>query len=169
MFLALVLAVAGLFRALSRREAAPAAPATLVAAGIGETGAARPAESTSAREPARDASVAAVSAEVGATTAPWPMGEAAEEAINELIVTYDAAAVPALARFLKHPVAEIRASAREGLVQLGERAAIPYLQEAARQAPLEEIKELLEAAEFLALPTREELREQLKKAAEAGR
>lgn len=96
------------------------------------------------------------------STTPLPVGEAAEEAINDLVVTYDAAAVPALARFLRHSDPEIRAAAREGLVQLGERDAVPHLQEAARGAPPAEAKALLEAAEFLALPTRAEFRAQQK-------
>ncbi len=84
------------------------------------------------------------------------------EAIQELVVTYDAASVPALARFLSSQDAEIRNAAREGLIQLGERAAIPYLEEAARRAAPEEAQALREAAEFLALPTWTERREALK-------
>ncbi len=94
--------------------------------------------------------------------APLPVGEAAVEAINDLVVTYDAASVPALARFLRHSDPEIRAAAIDGFIQLGERAAIPLLQEAARSATPEDAKAMLEAAEFLALPTRAELRAQQK-------
>ena len=84
------------------------------------------------------------------------------ETIQDLAVTYDAASVPALARFLSNRDAEIRAAARDGLIQLGERAAIPYLQEAARKAAPEEAQALREAAEFLALPTWTERRAALK-------
>lgn len=99
---------------------------------------------------------------------PPPPGEASTgreqtlEAIQELAVTYDAASVPALARFLSNADAEIRAAARDGLIQLGERAAIPYLEEAARHATAEEANALREAAEFLALPTWTERRAALK-------
>jgi HEAT repeat protein len=90
--------------------------------------------------------------------APLLKGEAAQEAITDLAVTYDAASVPSLARYLAHPEAETRAAARDGLVQLGERAAIPFLQAAAKTAPPDEAKALLEAAEFLALPSWTEVR-----------
>ena len=99
-----------------------------------------------------------------ATEAPLLSGEAAIEAISDLSATYDAASVPALARYLKHKDPEIRAAARDGLINLGERAAIPFLAEAAKTAPAEEAQSLREAAEFLALPTWTEHREAQKKA-----
>jgi HEAT repeat protein len=87
-------------------------------------------------------------------------GEAAHEAITDLAVTYEAAAVPALARYLAHSDPEIRSAARDGLVQLGERAAIPFLEAAAKTAAdAEEARSLREAAEFLALPTWTEQRD----------
>lgn len=89
---------------------------------------------------------------------PLPSGEAARTAITELAITYDAAAVPELARFLTHPDPEIRTAAREGLISLGERAAIPWLKDAARTAPAEEAIALKQAAEFLALPSLTERR-----------
>lgn len=80
-------------------------------------------------------------------------GASALETISDLSSTYDAASVPALARYLGHGDPEIRAAARDGLINLGERAAIPFLEAAAKKAEAAEAKELLEAAEFLALPT----------------
>jgi len=97
-----------------------------------------------------------------------PSREQTLEAIQDLAVTYDAASVPALARYLSNRDAEIRAAARDGLIQLGERAAIPYLQEAARQAAPEEAQALREAAEFLALPTWTQRRAALKAQKKAG-
>jgi hypothetical protein len=95
-------------------------------------------------------------------------GEAAQEAISDLSATYDAVSARPLARYLKHPDPEIRAAARDGLINLGERAAIPFLEEAAKTAPAEEAALLREAAEFLALPTWTEQREARKKAEAAG-
>ncbi len=95
-------------------------------------------------------------------------GEAAIQTIDELTVTYDAASVPALARYLRHADADIRAAARDGLINLGERAAIPFLEDAAKTASADEAKALREAAEFLALPTWTEHRAARKKAKAAG-
>ncbi len=75
------------------------------------------------------------------------------EQIEELAITYDAASIPALAGFLTHPDARVREAAREGLVTLGEAAAIPHLKTAAQHAKADEAKLLEDAAEFLALPT----------------
>ena len=97
-----------------------------------------------------------------------PTGDIARDAITELSITYDAAAVPALARYLKHPDPDIRAAARDGLINLGERAAIPFLEAAAKTALADEAVLLREAAEFLALPTWTEQREARKKAKAAG-
>ncbi len=102
------------------------------------------------------------------STSRLPVGEAAHQMIETLTVTYDAASVPSLARFLAHTDPEIRAAAREGLVQLGERAAIPFLEEAAKTAPGDEAVALREAAEFLALPTWTERRAAEKKRASSG-
>lgn len=73
--------------------------------------------------------------------------------IEELSITYDPAAVPSLAVYLQHAEPLVRASAVEGLIQLGERAAIPFLESASLDVPPEEAARLTEAAEFLALPT----------------
>ena len=123
-----------------------------------------PAPDPAASAPAATDTVAGAPAPAAA---PLLNGDAAQEAITSLAVTYDAASVPALARYLSHSDPEIRAAARDGLVQLGERAAIPFLEAAAKTAPADEAKELREAAEFLALPTWTERREALKKAKSA--
>ena len=128
-----------------------------------------PAASHVPAEAGTDASVPAESSTVPVTPqASLLNGEAAQEAISELSSTYDAASVPALALYLKHSDAEIRAAARDGLINLGERAAIPFLEEAAKAAPADEAIQLREAAEFLALPTWTEQREARKKAKAAG-
>lgn len=103
----------------------------------------------------------------GAEPEPTSPQQIALDAIQELAITYDAASIPALAKFLSHADPEIRAAARDGLITLGERAAIPALQSAARTATPEEARALLEAAEFLALPTLTEHRA-AQKAAKAG-
>ena len=135
---------------------APPAPAASVPPAVATSGGAPAA-------PAPEASALATS-EPNAAAAPLLSGEAALEAISDLSATYDAVSVPALARYLKHKDPEIRAAARDGLINLGERAAIPFLAEAAKTAPAEEAQSLREAAEFLALPTWTEHREAQKKA-----
>lgn len=99
---------------------------------------------------------------------PLLSGAPAIDAINELAATYDAASVPALARYLKHGDSQIRSAARDGLINLGERAAIPFLEAAAKTAGNEEAKELHDAAEFLALPTWTERRAARRQAKEAA-
>jgi len=90
-------------------------------------------------------------------TAAAPDAEAALEPtlqkIEELAITYDVAAIPALAAFLAHADPRVREAAREGLITLGEDEAVPYLKAAAQKAPAEEAPLLKEAAEFLALPS----------------
>jgi len=155
---------AGAFFARRGGENAPAAPAvSTVPAGPAASPAPAASASSSAGRPT-EATPSAEAAEPRATAPTLPVGEAALQAIDELTVTYDAAAVPDLARYLKHADPEIRAAARDGLINLGERAAIPFLQEAAKTASAEEATALREAAEFLALPTWAEHREARKKA-----
>lgn len=155
---------AGAFFARRGVERTPAAPAV---SSLSSSPAASPAPTVSAspgdRRPTEAATSAAAAAPL-ATAPSLPAGEAALQAIDELTVTYDAASVPDLARYLKHSDPEIRSAARDGLINLGERAAIPFLQEAAKTAPAEEATALREAADFLALPTWAEHREARKKA-----
>ena len=73
--------------------------------------------------------------------------------IEDLAITYDVAAIPALAAYLAHADPRVREAAREGLIILGEDEAVPYLKAAAQKAPPEEGPLLKEAAEFLALPS----------------
>ena len=83
-----------------------------------------------------------------------PQGEAALEAIQTLATTYDAKEVPALARYLESSSREVRAAALQGLIQLGDGAAVPYLKAAAdKTMDTQEQSDLLKAAEFLALPS----------------
>ena len=95
--------------------------------------------------------------EKGDATAASPDAEAALEPtlqkIEELAITYDVAAIPALAAFLAHADPRVREAAREGLITLGEDEAVPYLKAAAQKASPEEAPLLKEAAEFLALPS----------------
>jgi hypothetical protein len=94
---------------------------------------------------------------------PLARGEAALEAIQTAAASYDAKAVPELARYLESNSPEIRAAALQGLIQLGERDAIPYLKAAAQNTTIrEESVELLKAADFLALPTWQESRQAIK-------
>ncbi len=58
----------------------------------------------------------------------------AREVIARLSLSQDAGQVPALARFLEHPAEEVRVAAVQGLVLLGEMAAVPYLRNAAARS-----------------------------------
>jgi|GEM_PF-4163420 len=75
------------------------------------------------------------------------------ERIYDLTTTYEASAIPDLVGFLDDPSPAIRAEAREGIRQLGEKAAVPYLLKAAKEAPNPaEAVELEEIARWLELP-----------------
>lgn len=86
--------------------------------------------------------------------------EAAASVIQDAVVTYSPAGVAAIRPYLLDPDPAIRQAARDGLVQLGEADAIPYLREAAGKAadPAEQVS-LREAADLLALPTWSETEE----------
>jgi HEAT repeat protein len=85
-------------------------------------------------------------------TDPAPAEDAAA-VIQEAVITYSPAGVRALRPFLHDPDPAIRRAARDGLVQLGEADAVPFLREAALQVEdPEEIVSLREAADLLALP-----------------
>jgi hypothetical protein len=70
------------------------------------------------------------------------------------VVTYEASALPVIARYLTHADPALREAAREGMLQMGLQEASPLLREAAGkvQDPREAIA-LLDAADFLELPT----------------
>ena len=73
--------------------------------------------------------------------------------MEEAYTTYDPAALPRLTPKLSHPSPEIRAAAREAIVQLGHVAGAAPLRAADRAArDPREATALLEAAEFLEIP-----------------
>ncbi len=73
--------------------------------------------------------------------------------IDDLAVTYDAREVPALAAFLTHDSAEVRAAAIDGLLRLGAKeAAEPLRAAAAKTKDPREAVALLDAAAYLELP-----------------
>jgi hypothetical protein len=73
--------------------------------------------------------------------------------IQDLSVTYDAREVPALAAFLTHDSAEVRAAALDGLIRLGSKEAAEPLRAASAKVkdPREAIA-MLDAADYLELP-----------------
>jgi hypothetical protein len=80
-------------------------------------------------------------------------GATAGALIQQAVLTYSPDGVKAIRPFLQDPDPAIRRAARDGLVQLGEADAVPYLREAAlRVEDQEEIVSLREAADLLALP-----------------
>lgn len=79
--------------------------------------------------------------------------EEAAAAIHDAVLTYDSAGVAVIRPFLLDPDPAVRREARDGMVQLGEADAVPWLRDAASK--LEdpaEIAALREAADLLALP-----------------
>jgi len=78
----------------------------------------------------------------------------AQRSIEEAVTTYEPAAVKTIAPFLQDPDPEIRAAARDGLIQLGEQDAIPVLRLAATRMGNEaEATACREAANYLELPS----------------
>ena len=83
------------------------------------------------------------------------------EKLNELEARYDQESLQAILGELTNSNREIRAAAIESTIQFQSRDAIPVLKNlAARTRDSEEKKALLDAAEFLALPTFTEIRSQ---------
>jgi hypothetical protein len=81
--------------------------------------------------------------------------------LQELQAHDDAQSLQAILSELTNSDKEIRAAAVESTIQFGSRDAIPVLNDlAARTEDPNEKKELLDAAEFLALPTLTEIRSQ---------
>lgn len=74
--------------------------------------------------------------------------------IEAAVVTYEPASLPVIAPYLAHANPEVREAARHGLLQMGLAEGAPLLREAAGKMkdPREAI-ELLDAADFLELPT----------------
>jgi hypothetical protein len=76
------------------------------------------------------------------------------EKIQEASTTYDAAQLPIIKPHLLNADPEIRKAAINGMVVLGDAAASPMLREAAKQMnTAEDMKVMLEAAEYLELPS----------------
>ena len=83
------------------------------------------------------------------------------EKLNELEARYDQESLQGILGELTNSNREIRAAAIESTIQFQSRDAIPVLKNlAARTRDSEEKKALLDAAEFLALPTFTEIRSQ---------
>ena len=93
------------------------------------------------------------------------MVQAEVDKLTELQANDDAASLHAILADLTNSDKEIRAAAVESTIQFGSRDAIPVLQDlAARTTDPGEKKDLLDAADFLALPTLSEVREESRKA-----
>ena len=85
--------------------------------------------------------------------------------LNELEAKDDSASLQAILSELTNPEMEIRAAAIESTIQFQSREAIPVLNDlASRTADPDEKQALLDAAEFLQLPTMTEIRAQKSKA-----
>lgn len=135
-FATLALAGVAVFRL---QDGNPAPPAEVAAAGAPRPAAA-PAKTASPREPQRAA----------ADPARW---EQVAGEIQQAVLTYQPSGVAVIRPYLLDPDPAIRREARDGLVQLGEADAVPWLRDAASK--LEdpaEIAALREAADLLALP-----------------
>lgn len=77
----------------------------------------------------------------------------ARDEIEAAVITYQPAAVKVIRTWLLDADPEIRRAARDGLVQLGESDAIPFLRHAAsRLEDPAEVASLHEAADLLSLP-----------------
>ena len=88
------------------------------------------------------------------------MVQAEVDKLTELQANDDAASLHAILADLTNSDKEIRAAAVESTIQFGSRDAIPVLQDlAAHTTAPDEKKNLLDAADFLALPTTSEVRE----------
>ncbi len=89
--------------------------------------------------------------------APLPLDapvEAVLESIHEASISYDAKELPRIQPFLLHPEKEVRAAAIQGIIVLGDAAGGPLLRSASRQtANPKEALEMLEAADYVELPS----------------
>jgi hypothetical protein len=75
------------------------------------------------------------------------------EKMHAAAVTYDAASLPVIKPYLVNPDPEIRKEAVNAMLILGDSAASPLLREAAKlMTTAEDMKTMIEAAEFLELP-----------------
>jgi hypothetical protein len=100
-----------------------------------------------------EATAASGSASAKSRSADPQHREAARGAIDAAVVTYSPEGVKAIRPYLLDADPEVRAAARDGMVQLGEGDAIPLLRDAASKLEdAQEIASLQEAADLLALP-----------------
>lgn len=111
------------------------------------------------------------SAEEAASTRPAFAVEdhaTALDMMRDAMVTYDPANLPVIARYLAHEDEALRAAALDNMLQMGEKAAAPLLRAAAKTAAPAEAVALLEAADFLELPSGAEFLRKRKAAASGG-
>ena len=79
--------------------------------------------------------------------------EAEREKLHNLAAGDDPARFDLIGRHLNHSDARVREAARLAFIQTGDRAAVPYLEKAAKESTIpEETQLLVEAVEFLSLP-----------------
>jgi hypothetical protein len=141
---------------IASQEAAPAVPPTSITSNATPakpvaTFANAPVEKTISR-PAADTNALAEAHDA--------MVQAEVDKLTELQANDDAASLHAILADLTNSDKEIRAAAVESTIQFGSRDAIPVLQDlAAHTTAPDEKKNLLDAADFLALPTTSEARE----------
>lgn len=82
------------------------------------------------------------------------------EELQHLSSEYSPSAIPKIAVYFDSAHPEVRSEALQSMLQLGERAAVPYLLKAAENAPTpEEAAALKEAAEWLELPSSSSLKQ----------
>jgi HEAT repeat protein len=79
--------------------------------------------------------------------------QAERERLLGLASTYDVKNIPLIAPALKHADSTVRDAARQALIQMGDAAAIPFLEEAVRSTrDATEVEALRQIIEFLSLP-----------------
>ena len=104
--------------------------------------------------PVTPTAVGATKPPVASASAPLKTGAAALSFIDDASTAYDVKSIPLIAPYLDDPDPEIRKAAIDGFLRLGERDAAPLLREAAkRRESSKEIMALLQAAEYLELPS----------------
>lgn len=107
-------------------------------------------------ETAGSDSVVSASSPEGSPAA--PMSTESPASIASILERIEAAESPVvLAPYLSSGVPEVRVAAVDAMIRLGDSAAVPLLEAAARTFPAEEAIPLLEAARLLALPDASDL------------
>ncbi len=163
---ALVALLAGLAVFIGRRgsPASSAETAPSPAPTAPSATAASPTTTVSSQRVAAPADPANV-ATSGGSTAPSlvagphaPTAAAAVEAMHEAMVSYDPANLPIIVRYLNHADPELRSTALENILQMGDAAAAPLLRQASDNAlsPKEALA-MLDAADYLELPADKDL------------